>query len=293
MRTTLMEALEAKGIPGWLLPDFYFMLTLAIIVGGGLVLLLWKRTGHHNGVASDLIFWGIPCLFFGAKLAYFLQFGFPSDLSGWWSKTGIGLYGGLIGLLISWAVYYVVRPYPVLTFLDCVAPGLALGLFLGRIGCFLAGCNGGLSCELPWAVRFPRNTPLFFHQWQAGLVTEWDKLSLPVHPTQLYESMFGLLALGLLLILFKSRQWEGQVFFTGMLWYSIYRFLTESLRADTGGLHPLSVFTFSQFVSLLLAVLSVAALLYLRTARPVARHYAEVQGSSHRPGLQARSVDLT
>jgi len=271
MRKTLVETLEASGMPGWLVPDFFFMLTLAIILGSCLVLLLWKRTGQNSSVASDLIFWGIPCLFLGAKLMYFLQFGFPSHVGGVWSAGGIGLYGGLIGLLIAWAVYYVVRPYPVLTFLDCVAPGFALGLFLGRIGCFLAGCNGGVCCDLPWAVQFPRSTALFHHQAAAGLVTEWDSVSLPAHPTQLYESVFGLVALGFLLILFKRKQRHGQVFFAGMLWYSIYRFATEPLRADTGGLHPLGVFTFSQFISLLIASLAVAALLYFRTEKPATR----------------------
>ena len=152
-------------------------------------------------------------------------------------------------------------------FLDCATPALALGLCLGRLGCFLAGCNGGLPSDLSWAVRFPRGTAVFYHQLQAGLIQEWDKLAISAHPTQIYESLFGLAAFVLLLILFKHKQWHGQVFLSGILWYSIYRFATEPLRADTGGLHPFGILTFSQFVSVLLGVASVVGLFYFSRRR--------------------------
>jgi phosphatidylglycerol:prolipoprotein diacylglycerol transferase len=143
-------------------------------------------------------------------------------------------------------------------------PSLALGLFLGRIGCFLAGCNGGTVSGLPWAVRFSRDTPVYYQQETAGLLEGRVPLSLPAHPTQLYESLFGLIAFVLLLCLLRQPLPQGQVFLTGMFWYSTYRFATEFLRADAGGLCPLGLFTFSQLVSLLLALASLLGLIHLR-----------------------------
>ncbi len=263
MREVFVDLLRKEGLPGWLVPDYWFMLTLAIIVASLLAIHLWKDAGQDTRVSSDLLFWGIPSLFVGAKLLYYLQFGFPNHLRDFWSPSGISLYGGLLGVLTAWTLYHQFRPYSVFLFLDSVTPPLALGLCLGRIGCFLAGCNGGFACDLPWGVAFPRSTATFYHQQQAGLVEEWEKLSLPAHPTQLYESAFGAVAFVLLLFLRRQGLKQGQLFFTGILWYAVYRFATEPLRADAGGLHPLGVFTFAQFISVLLTLGSLIGMFYL------------------------------
>lgn len=262
MRTTWIQFFERHSLPGWLVPDYWFMLTTAIVIGCTLTIILWQRSGRSNRQVCDLLFWGVPSLFLGAKFFFFLQFGFPEKID-FWNTSGISLYGGLFGLLAAWTVYYLLRPYPLLLFLDCAAPALAFGLFLTRIGCFLAGCNGGIPSNLPWSVPFPRNTPVFFHQSQAGLISRTDSLSLPVHPTQLYESLFGLFSFLLLLMVLRKKSVDGQVFLTGILWYAIYRFLTEPLRSDTGGLHPFALFTFAQFISFVLALAAVLGLLLL------------------------------
>lgn len=259
VRSRWVEVLAEGGWPGWLIPNYWSMLTLAIIVGSGLTLWLWRRFESGSGQAADLLFWGIPSLLVGSKLVYFLQYGVPSDFSQFWHTGGFALYGGLAGLLAAWGVYYVVRPYPVTAFLDAVTPGLAVGLFLGRIGCFLAGCNGGVPAELPWSVRFPRDTPVYLRQLRQDLVGAEVPLSLPVHPTQLYEALFGLLAAVFLLRLLRQRQWRGQVFFSGMLWYAVFRFCSEWLRSDAGGWHPFGL-TFAQVLSVLLGSVTVCAL---------------------------------
>ena len=65
--------------------------------------------------------------------------------------------------LPSWLVpdYWLFCRYPAPIFLDSATPALALGLFFGRIGCFLAGCNGGIVSDLPWRISFPRSTSTF------------------------------------------------------------------------------------------------------------------------------------
>ena len=260
MRELFIQWLTERGLPGWLAPDYLFMLTLGIFAGCLVTLLLWRRAGHNNRIAADLLFWGVLGLFAGARVFHFLQYGWPSSFGQIFTTGGLALYGGLFGSLAAWGVYRLARPFPVATFLDCATPGFALGLFLGRIGCFLAGCNGGTACSLPWSVQFPPATSTFLHQVEQGLIDSKAALSLPVHPTQLYESLFGLLAFLWLLRLFRVRQWPGQVFFAGMLWYSVYRFGTEWLRNDAGGYRPFDVFTFSQLISLIVAVAAAVSL---------------------------------
>ncbi|MBI4444433.1 MAG: prolipoprotein diacylglyceryl transferase [Acidobacteria bacterium] len=259
MRRVLMQWLVEHGLTPWIIPNFWFLLCLSIILGSLWTLHRWRREGQPVAVASDLLFWGIPSLLVGAKLLYLAQFG----LAHWhgWTAAGLSLYGGLVGLLGAWIVTYAFSPYRFLLFLDVVTPSLALGLFLTRIGCFLNGCNGGRVSGVSWAMRFPPDTNVFEQQVASGQISESALRSLPVHPTQLYESLFGLLCLVFLLLLSKRRQFEGQIFFTGMLWYSTYRFLTEFLRADNGGLRPLGVLTFAQAVSLALFSVSLALVL--------------------------------
>ncbi|MBI4446269.1 MAG: prolipoprotein diacylglyceryl transferase [Acidobacteria bacterium] len=258
MRSRWLPVVESHGLPAWIIPDYWFLLTLAIITGSLLTVVFWSRQ-RDSRMASDLLFWGIPALLLGAKIFYFLQYGFPGSLD-LWNTGGMSLYGGLIGLLVAWGIYYRVHPFPAMAFLDCVAPALGFGLFVGRLGCFMAGCNGGLPSDLPWALRFPRGTSVFFHQAQAGWISPQQDLSLPVHPTQLYEALFGLIAGFLLWKLLSIKNGEGQVFFTGIFWYAVYRFLTELLRNDSFGLHPLGFLTFAQLVSMILITGSLAAL---------------------------------
>ena len=271
MRELIVQALTESGIPSWLVPDYWFMLTTAIVVGT-LTARAASRRSQFTAPVSDLLFFGVLGLFFGAKILYGLQYWNSWSLGHLLQPAGFALYGGLLGLLATWLFYYLIRPFPIWAFLDCVAPGLALGLFFGRIGCFLAGCNGGVACGWPWAVAFPPGTSSFENQLALGYISPDAELSLPAHPTQLYESFFGLVAFFLLWRLLRSRQWEGEVFLTGMIWYSAFRFPSEWLRADGGGLQPLGVFTFSQFVSLV--VLSVAIVLYFRFSKRRSLHAA-------------------
>ena len=265
MRLYYSQLLIEAGLPGWLVPDYSFMLSASIILGSVWMLYLWTGAGQDFGAGVDLVFWAVPGLFLGAKLLYALQFGFPRTLSGWWD-SGIALYGGFFGIVIPWLVLYWIRPYPVLLVLDCLTPGLALGLFLVRIGCFLHGCNGGLVCDLPWATQFPRGTAAYSAQVHSGLITGTEAFGLPSHPTQLYESLFGLLCIPLLYAVYRFSRVRGQTLFVGMLAYTLYRFSTELIRSDTLGVHPLG-FTFAQFISLLIATGCVVGLVVLRYRR--------------------------
>lgn len=86
------------------------------------------------------------------------------------TKGGLEFYGGFVLtsiVVVIWLRY--VEKVSIRWYLDIIAPSAALGLAIGRIGCFLNGCCYGGTCELPWAVEFPYGSPAQMHQWQGKL----------------------------------------------------------------------------------------------------------------------------
>jgi phosphatidylglycerol:prolipoprotein diacylglycerol transferase len=172
--------------------------------------------------------------------------------------------------------------------MDVFAPGLALGLALGRVGCFLAGCCWGDLCvsptqlppgttawqvrtlplisgeNFPLAVTFPPGTGAYEQHRQWGLIEAGAHHSKPVHPVQIYEAgLVFCLALALHLG-WARRRWSGQVCCMLLLGYAMIRFGTEFLRADN---RPLYLgLTLSQVISLALAGLAWLVWLRYRSA---------------------------
>jgi phosphatidylglycerol:prolipoprotein diacylglycerol transferase len=144
-------------------------------------------------------------------------------------------------------------------------PALALGLFLTRIGCFLGGCDFGQPWDGAWAVRFPVGSPAWLQHAQLGVLPPDAARSLPVHPTQLYESAAGLVLLGLVLAVRRVRRRPGQAFASFVAGYSVVRYVIETLRADAdrGTVGALST---SQFIAVA-TLFSAAALAYVLRRR--------------------------
>ncbi|HET6957006.1 MAG TPA: prolipoprotein diacylglyceryl transferase family protein, partial [Vicinamibacterales bacterium] len=130
---------------------------------------------------------------------------------------------------------------------------IALGHVVGRFGCTFAGCCFGKPTNVPWAITF--TDP--FAASNVG-----TPLGVPLHPTQLYEAGAELLILIFLLTTEKlGRKFPGRTFWLYMLLYSISRYIIEFYRGDERG--TVGPFSTSQFISLLLAPLAIAMLLYL------------------------------
>ncbi|MCA1686065.1 MAG: prolipoprotein diacylglyceryl transferase [Planctomycetia bacterium] len=124
------------------------------------------------------------------------------------------------------------RPFPLRPFLDVIAPALALGIAVGRFGCFLNGCCYGDVCRLPWAVSFPEPSPPWQAHHAAHLIGPDARWSLPVHPTQIYSVIDGLVLVLLLLAYYPHRRRDGEVMALLMVTYPVTRVLVEYLRND-------------------------------------------------------------
>ena len=179
-------------------------------------------------------------------------------------RSGGVWYGGLLGAV--GAGYLLMKRYnlPWWQTADAFAPGIAIGNFFGRQGCFAAGCCWGEPTTLPWGVKFTE----LGHQI-TGVPTD-----VPLHPTQLYESFAMLLVFFFLFWLHKRRRFSGQVILAYALLYSIIRFTIEFVRGDPRGdilgLTTLTGLSTSQLISIVIGVSALIGLIIRRRrANPV------------------------
>jgi prolipoprotein diacylglyceryltransferase len=122
--------------------------------------------------------------------------------------------------------------------LDAFAVAIPLAGGVIRLGCFLNGCCYGKPSSLPWAVQYPVNTLPHFHHYEASLIGQTETLSLPVHPSQLYEVIGIIIVVALLLTFRKYWKSSGSLFLFSIILYAIVRFITEFFRdpmAHTSG----------------------------------------------------------
>jgi phosphatidylglycerol---prolipoprotein diacylglyceryl transferase len=173
------------------------------------------------------------------------------------ARSGGVFYGGLI-LAVTVALIYIRRiGLPLWTTTDVFAPGIALGHVVGRFGCLFAGCCFGKPTTMPWGITFHDT----FAATNVG-----TPLGVPLHPTQLYEAGAELVILVVLLVTERrGRAYPGRTFWLYMLLYSVSRFIIEFYRGDDRG-NPIGTLSTSQLISVLLAPLAIAMLVYLSRA---------------------------
>ena len=125
------------------------------------------------------------------------------------------------------------RKIALLRWADASAPSVVLGTAITRVGCLLFGCDYGKVSHVPWAIRFPKDAPAWKdHVYSMHALAPDSAWSLPVHPTQIYETLTGLALFGLLMYLRRVRKFSGEVFLGWVLGYGIMRPIIEIYRGD-------------------------------------------------------------
>jgi phosphatidylglycerol:prolipoprotein diacylglycerol transferase len=256
---------EVPGL-GLIVTGFGVMFLLAC--SGALMLTAWRA--RKEGIDPDAVYELAIWIFFGgvvgARVVYVIQnpdeMRSVADLFRVW-RGGIVFYGcifgGLIGTMIAWRR----KPFPFLKMADAVAPALAWGAGIGRLGCFLNGCCHGTVSESRCALTFPAGSIPWYDQVAHGLIPPDALRSLPVHPAQLYAAGTAIALLVVMLAYHSRRRFDGEVMTILMVGYAMTRFWVEGLRGD----QPTSLLglTFSQIVSLVLLGFGVGAWLWLAT----------------------------
>lgn len=242
--------------------------TYGVMLALGLLLALFvaARLAARDGLPKERIYdlglWTIIGGLVGSKILMFFVEPNVEIFSLDFLRSGGVYYGGFIGGFLALAILI---PWYKLSFwkvADAFAPGVALGQFFGRQGCFAAGCCWGTECHLPWGVQFTEQG----HANTGVPIYHADGSDLFLHPTQLYESFAMLAVFALLVYLHRRKRFNGQVLIAYMILYPIIRFTIEFFRADPrgdlAGLTSALGISTSQIISLIVAAAAVIFMIW-------------------------------
>ncbi len=230
------------------------LVALGFMVGSLWVAQRAKEAGENVDLYLQGILGIIIAGFIGARVLYVIYFPqtyLEHPIRIILDRGGLVWYGGLIAAGITSFCIMKLNKLSIAKFGDIVMVPAALGLAIGRIGCFMAGCCYGKPTNMPWGVQFPP-----YH------------LTYPafVHPTELYESASLILLTIILQSIYTRSKTPGvtmALFFVG---YGIIRFTIEYLRGDV--VYWIGhIFTASQVFSLIGILVGLLAIWFLKHQR--------------------------
>jgi phosphatidylglycerol:prolipoprotein diacylglycerol transferase len=197
--------------------SYGFSIAIAFLI----VIFLIKQRAELDGIdfrrLFDLYFYLLVWGILGARILYCLlnikdYVKNPQEIF-MLHHGGLSFYGGLISATTAGTLFLKKKGFLIWKIADIIIPYLALGQSIGRLGCFLNGCCYGKPTFLPFGVYFPGG-------------------EVPIHPTQLYESLATLGIFLILGILRERPHQDGRIFTYYLLFYSSARFFLEFLRGD-------------------------------------------------------------
>jgi len=224
------------------------------ILGISLALRQARKEGYDPQTILDLVFYIIVAGIVGSRLFYIAQnlaFYRSSPLSVFMIWEGGLVFHG--GLLFALPVGWILIKRHNLSFwglFDLLAPSLAIGQALGRIGCFYAGCCYGLPTQLPWAVTFTDPKSLAFQ-------------GAPLHPAQLYAAAANCIIFLALVFFRKHIRFSGQLSCIYLGLHAVFRFVIELYRGDLRLLLFNQTISLTQVLSALLFLLAIFLYFYL------------------------------
>ena len=247
------------------IPTYGTLVALGFLLGLWITIRLARRAKLPIEPVTNLAIYCALAGLVGAKL-FMILFDFKAywnDLGSLFSLSTLqaaGVYQGGFVVAFAVALLYMRRQnLPILATCDVFAPGLALGQAIGRIGCFSAGCCWGVPAHVPWAVTF--------HNPQAAELTGVP-LGIPLHPSQLYESVADALIFLFLYLRIGRAHAAGAIFGWYLALYSAARFVIEFFRFHEQGLHL--GLSYTQWISLATLAAGIALLIVRRGAPKVA-----------------------
>lgn len=250
---------------------FYGMIIgLGILTGLLIAAAEAKRSGQNPEDYFDLAIYAVIFSIIGARL-YYVAFSwdmYKDDLLSILNirQGGLAIYGGVIAAVITVFVFARVKKMSAKLILDTAGLGLVAGQMIGRWGNFFNReafgeyTNSFLAMRLPVdAVRGSDITELM----RKNMETVKGVSYIQVHPTFLYESLWCLMVLIIMLIYRKHKKFNGEVFLVYLLGYGLGRFWIEGLRTDQL-LIPKIGLPVSQILAGVLVVVSLALIIYKR-----------------------------
>ncbi|SHN55178.1 phosphatidylglycerol:prolipoprotein diacylglycerol transferase [Butyrivibrio hungatei DSM 14810] len=254
---------------------FGFTIALyGVIIGFGFFLALIlitnvaKRTGQNPDTYWDVATYVIVFSIIGARLYYvFFAWDYYKDdpisiLN--IRNGGLAIYGGVIAGFLTAAIYCKIKKTSFLKMADTCMYGLLLGQTMGRWGNFTNREAFGEYTNGPFAMRLP------VEMVRSGEITELMKEHMSaatnyvqVSPTFLYESMWNLGLLILLLLYLKHKKFDGEIMLMYLGGYGLGRAWIEGLRTDQLIMHTTGL-PVSQMLAICLVIFAVVAEVVVR-----------------------------
>jgi prolipoprotein diacylglyceryl transferase len=225
----------------------------------------WRARGGEAGTISAIAVWGVPGGLIGARIYhivtdYQLYTHDPLKALRIW-EGGLGIWGGVAGGVFAGGIYIRRHHLDMAALLDCVAPALPLAQAIGRWGNYFNQELFGRPTKLPWGVKIDlANRPAHYQNFAT------------FHPTFLYESLWDLAVVGLVLLVGRRvRLRKGYLFTVYVALYTLGRFFTEYLRIDNA--HRFFGLRLNDWVSVI--VFAGATVVLLSRGRPRAGDTAD------------------
>ncbi len=213
-----------------------------------------KKKGIKTEYIWDIALYGLVFGIIGARI-YYCIFDFDTIKDNFWKifaihEGGLAIYGAIIGAIITAFVYCRVKKLDVLQIFDLACQGLFIGQAIGRWGNFVNAEVYGLKTSLAWGMSINGSSP--------------------VHPLFLYESLWNVLGLLLVLAFCKKIKTNGLIFFFYIAWYSFGRFFLEGMRETEFILKVTENVGISQVVAIIGVLCGIVGIVYLKIkSKPV------------------------
>lgn len=242
------------------------LIALGIVLGFIVVQREMVKRGMHPEFFTDLLIWAVPIAIISARIYYVVfTWDYYKDHLGqiiqiW--EGGIAIHGALIGAFLTTYVFTKRRGVSFWKVVDIAAPGLLIGQIIGRWGNFMnQEAHGG-----PVSEKFLETT--IIPDW---IMNQMTIEGITYHPTFLYESMWNIIALLLILVLRRVNLKRGEVFLFYLVWYSFGRFFIEGMRTDS--LYVIGELRAAQLVSIVTIVVALLIFIVRRFVKKIDESY--------------------
>jgi len=246
------------------------MIALAFITAILLAMKEAKRYGEDPERILDISLYVILGALIGGRLGYILTYldyymKNPVKIL-YFRQGGLSFLGGfLVAYFLCW-LYVKRTKISFWKYADIAAPSVAIGIGIGRIGCFLNGCCFGVVSE-NYGIKFPslHMPPVYLQQLNDGLIASGSSYTLPVIPTQLYSSLCdGFLIFFILHWMKKYRKYDGFLMLNFFILYSISRFTVEFFRFYENNYKVFNLLTITQTILLGVVLVSLVSMNILK-----------------------------
>lgn len=259
---------KSFGIFGFQIALYGVIIGIGVLCGVLMAAYVAKKENLNPDVVWDFAIYAIIFSIIGARI-YYVAFQwdmYKNNLLGILNlrNGGLAIYGAVIAAFITLWVYCKVKKYSFLQIADICVPGLVLGQVIGRWGNFTNREVFGEYTDNLFAMRLPVDAvrSIDISENVARHITEGTNY-IQVHPTFLYESLWNLALLLIMLAYRQHKKFQGEMWLLYLGGYGLGRTWIEGIRTDTLFI-PHTTLAVSQVLAVILFVVSLVADLLIR-----------------------------